>query len=61
MGHVDVAARPLVAVLGTDRAVSGATDLDLENLQARAERGLEEVVQDVAPLRLWVVDEQPRA
>ena len=49
----------LVAGLGADGGVGVAADLHLEDLQRGAVAGLEQVVQDLAALRLRIVDQQP--
>ena len=49
-----------MARLGAVRALRVAADLDLEDVEGGAEVGGEEQVQNLAPLRLGVADEQPR-
>ncbi len=56
---VEVAGRVFVAGLGAVGGVGVAADLDLEDLQRRAVARLEQVVEDLAALRLRIVDQQP--
>jgi hypothetical protein len=48
-----------VGALGAVGRLGVAADLDLQDLQRRAELRLEEDVEQLAALRLLVVDEQP--
>ena len=52
--------RPRDAGFGAVGGIHVAADLDLQVLERRAELGLEEEIQDLAPLRLGVVDQQAR-
>ncbi len=49
-----------VAGLGPVGGVHVRTDLDLEDLHAGTVVGLEKIVENLAPLRLGIVDEQAR-
>lgn len=56
---VDHALGVLVAGLGAVSGVGVAACLDLEGLERGAVAGLEQVVEDLAALRLRIVDQQP--